>query len=222
VLEETKPRLLLIEDDPDLGPIIADVLTESYQVELVDEGTRGLQAVLRDDADIIVVDRRLPGLDGTELVIRSREARIATPILMLTALSTTADKVEGLDSGANDYLTKPFEFDELFARLRALTRVFDPQGQSVAVGDWQFYPDDGCIVSPHIGRVLLTPRETELLRLFTDSPDRTFTRHQILRAVFRADEQPGTVDTYVHYLRRKTDRDVVLTVRGKGYRLGRL
>lgn len=218
----TKQRLLLIEDDPDLGPIVADVLGESYQVELVDDGVRGLDAVLRDEADVIIVDRRLPGLSGTELVARSRQARITTPMLMLTALGTTADKVDGLDSGANDYLVKPFEFDELLARLRALTRVFDPQGHGIPVGDWQFYPDDACIVSPHIGRILLTPRETALLRLLAENPNRTFSRAQILRAVFSGDDQPGTVDTYVHYLRRKTDRDVVLTVRGTGYRLGRL
>ncbi|HWU46499.1 MAG TPA: response regulator transcription factor [Humibacter sp.] len=219
---ETKPRLLLIEDDTELGPIIADVLGESYDVELIADGQRGLEAVLRADTDVVIIDRRLPGLDGTEVVSRSRSARVTTPMLMLTALSTTADKVEGLDSGANDYLIKPFEFDELFARLRALTRVIDPRGDALPVGEWTLYPDDGCIVSPHIGPVMLTPKECALLRLLAENPDRTFTRHQILRAVFRAEEQPGTVDTYVHYLRRKTDRDVVLTVRGKGYRLGRL
>lgn len=218
----TKPRLLLIEDDTELGPIIADVLGESYDVELIADGRRGLEAVLRADTDVVVVDRRLPGLDGTEIVSRSRAARVTTPMLMLTALSTTADKVEGLDSGANDYLVKPFEFDELFARLRAITRLIDPRGDALPVGEWAFYPDDGCIVSPHIGPVMLTPKECALLRLLAENPDRTFTRQQILRAVFRAEEQPGTVDTYVHYLRRKTDRDVVLTVRGKGYRLGRL
>jgi len=117
---------------------------------------------------------------------------------------------------------KPFEYEELLARLRALTRRFDPQGVGVMIGEWTFYPDDGCLYSPHIGRILLTPRENALLRLFAESPDRTFSREQILRSVFNVDDQPGTVDTYVHYLRRKSDKDVILTVRHKGYRLGQL
>lgn len=219
---ETKPALLLIEDDPRLGPIVRDVLAEHYTVDLVADGAEGLARGLERAHEIVVVDRRLPSLDGLALVSRLREAHVTVPILMLTALGTTADKVDGLDAGANDYLVKPFEFDELLARLRALTRTFDPQGDVIWVGEWSFYPDDDCILSPHVGRILLTPRESALLRLFAEHPDDTFSRRRILTSVFSPGEQPGTVDTYVHYLRRKTDRDVILTVRGKGYRLGQL
>lgn len=215
-------ELLLIEDDPQLGPLIRDVLAEAYTVTLAADGQVGLDAALTGDFDVMVVDRRLPSLDGLELISRLREERVVIPILVLTALSTIADKVDGLDAGANDYLVKPFEFDELLARLRALTRVFSAEGPALPIGDWTFYPEDRCIYSPHIGRILLTPREGALLRLLAENPTRTFSRKQILRSVFRADEQPGTVDTYVHYLRRKTDKDVVLTVRSHGYRLGQL
>ena len=219
---ETRPFLLLIEDDSRLGPLVAKVLEKSYDVELVADGQLGYDRAVTGDHDVMVIDRRLPSLDGLSIVQKLRDARIVTPILLLTALGTTADKVDGLDAGANDYLVKPFEYDELKARLRALTRKFEPFGAAVPIGEWTFYPDDGSIHSPHIGRVLLTPRENSLLRLFAENPDRTFSRAQILRAVFSPDEQPGTVDTYVHYLRRKTDKDVVLTVRHKGYRLGQL
>jgi two-component system response regulator QseB len=218
----SRPYLLLIEDDPRLGPLMARVLQASFEVELLADGLEGCERALSGVHDVLVIDRRLPSLDGLSIVRRLRQAHVTTPILVLTALGTTADKVDGLDAGANDYLVKPFAYDELKARLRALTRRFDPQGVGLPVGEWTFYPDDGCIYSPHIGRVLLTPRECGLLRLLAQDPQRTFTREQILHAVFSPDDQPGTVDTYVHYLRRKTDRDVILTVRRKGYRLGQL
>ena len=217
-----RPRLLLVEDDPQLGPLMAGVLESVYDVELAPDGELGLSRGVADDWAVMVVDRRLPGLDGVTLVERMRAQRVTCPILMLTALGTVRDRVDGLDSGANDYLVKPFEFDELLARLRALRRVFDGEGTSLAVGSWDFYPESRVIYSPYDGRILLTQRESDLLRLLAASPGRTFSRMQILTAVFDASELPGSVDTYVHYLRRKTDPDIISTVRGQGYRLGRL
>lgn len=218
----TKPRLLLIEDDPALGPLIRSVLEDAYLVELVTDGHAGRDRAMRDEFDVLVIDRRLPTLDGLGVVQSLRSHRVTAPILLLTALGTIADKVDGLDAGANDYLVKPFDFDELLARLRALTREFTAEGPAIDIGEWTFYPEDHSIRSPHIGRILLTPRESDLLQLFAARPERTFSREQVLSAVFQAGEQPGTVDTYVHYLRRKTDKDIVLTVRGRGYRLGQL
>jgi len=215
-----RPRLLLIEDDPRLGPLIEQVLTEFYDVTLIAEGPQGLNAGLTGGFEVMVIDRRLPGLDGLSVIELLRRHLITTPILLLTALGTTRDKVDGLDIGANDYLVKPFEFDELLARLRAVRRVFTGEGRSVAVGAWEYYPDSRTIYSPYDGRVLLTAKENELLRLLAASPQRTFSRPEILNAVFSVDDTTGTVDTYVHYLRRKTDPDMVLTVRGHGYRLG--
>ncbi|MCY7287199.1 MAG: response regulator transcription factor [Cryobacterium sp.] len=214
-------RLLLIEDDPKLGPMIRDVLAESYDVTLVADGAEGVSVGLSGEFDVMVIDRRLPGLDGLGVVDALRRKLITTPILLLTALGTTGDKVAGLDMGANDYLVKPFEFDELFARLRAIRRVFTGEGRTVLVGDWEYYPDSRTIYSPYDGRILLTDKENELLKLLAEAPRRTFSRQQILEAVFSAADTTGTVDTYVHYLRRKTDTNIVLTVRGQGYRLGR-
>jgi len=221
-MQQKQPRLLLIEDDPQLGPLIEQVLAEHYAVARVVDGDAGLEAGLTDEFDVIVVDRRLPGRDGIEIVEALRARRIVTPILMLTALGAVADRVNGLDAGANDYLVKPFEFDELLARLRALLRTFTGEGPSLSIGAWEFYPESRCIYSPYDGRIQLTVRESALLRLLAESPLRTFGRNAILRAVFESDEQPGTVDTYVHYVRRKTDKDIIATVRGEGYRLGQL
>jgi len=215
-----RPRLLLVEDDPQLGPMIAQVLGETYSVTLVADGLAGLTAGVEGSFEVMVIDRRLPSLDGLAVVEALRRKLVTTPILLLTALGTTSDKVDGLDTGANDYLVKPFEFDELFARLRAIRRVFTGEGRNISIGSWEFYPDSRTIYSPYDGRILLTTKENELLILLAESPKRTFSRQQILSAVFDADDTKGTVDTYVHYLRRKTDVDVVLTVRGEGYRLG--
>ena len=215
-----RQRILLVEDDPQLGPLVEGVLSETYDVRLVTDGERAVEAVVTEAFDALVVDRRLPGMDGTVVVRTLRDRGVVTPILMLTALGALRDRVEGLDSGADDYLVKPFEFDELLARLRALTRTYSGEGVELAVGDWRFYPESRCIYSPYDGRILLTAREAALLRVLAESPLRTFTREHILRAVFESDEQPGTVDTYVHYVRRKTAPELITTVRGEGYRLG--
>jgi len=218
----TRPRLLLIEDDPKLGPVMRDVLEEVYDVTLENTGEGGFHAATSAEFEVMVVDRRLPGADGLGIIEALRKRGVATPMLVLTALGTIQDKVRGLDAGANDYLVKPFEFDELFARLRAIRRVFSGEGPYVRIGSWEFYPESRAIYSPYEGRAILTVRENELLRLLAVNPSRTFTREQILSEVFDAGDQPGTVDTYVHYVRRKTDVDIITTVRGQGYRLGAL
>jgi len=219
---DERPRLLLIEDDPELGPVMRDVLDEVYAVTLESDGTSGLETAGANDFDVIVVDRRLPGIDGLGVVESLRAKGSTIPMLVLTALGTVQDKVRGLDAGANDYLVKPFEFDELFARLRAIRRVFSGEGPFVRIGAWEFYPESRAVYSPYEGRTILTERENALLRLLAVNPQRTFTREQILREVFDENDQPGTVDTYVHYVRRKTDVNMITTVRGQGYRLGQL
>lgn len=217
-----RPRLLLIEDDVKLGPVMRDVLTEAYDVTLCADARSGFEAGRDGDFDVMIVDRRLPGADGSDVVESLRKAGVTTPMLMLTALGTLHDKVRGLDAGANDYLVKPFEFEELFARLRAIRRVYSGEGPFIRIGSWEFYPETRAVYSPYDGRYILTERENELLRLLAEHPQRTYSREQILRAVFDESDQPGTVDTYVHYVRRKTDPDMITTVRGQGYRLGQL
>jgi len=216
----TTDRLLLVEDDPRLGPLVADVLGEDWDVTLVPSGEQALTAAAERMFAVMVVDRRLPGIDGAEFVARLRSRRDATPVLMLTALGALGDRVSGLDAGANDYLVKPFEFEELSARLRALTRDFRSEGDPLPIGEWTFYPDTATVYSPYSGRIQLTDRENALLALLALSPTTAFTRAHILSTVFGDSEVEGTVDTYVHYIRRKTDRELITTIRGTGYRIG--
>lgn len=166
----------------------------------------------------MIVDRRLPGMSGVELIGAIRTARLSTPVLMLTALGAVDDRVSGLDAGADDYLVKPFDFAELRARLRALTRGRGA-GARREVGDWLFTPSSQALYAPSGERVALTSAESELLELLTSSPEHVFSREEILDSVF-----PGgaaaTVDTYVHYLRRKSTPELIETVRARGYRTG--
>jgi len=216
------PPLLLVEDDPELGPLMVEVLRDDYAVTLVRDGDAGLTAARSGDFAVVVLDRRLPGTDGVGIVTALRRAGVATPVLMLTALGAVADRVEGLDAGADDYLVKPFDFAELAARLRALLRVHGDEETVVLIGDWEFRPASRLIHSPYEGRKVLTETEAHLLSLLAQHPDETLPRERILREVFPSGDSIGTVDTYVHYLRRKTERDIITTVRGRGYRLGRL
>ncbi|MBW4040728.1 MAG: response regulator transcription factor [Acidobacteria bacterium] len=218
----TTPPLLLVEDDPELGPLMAEVLGEDYAVTLVGDGDAGLEAGRLGDFEAIVLDRRLPGRDGVDVVRGLRRAGVVTPVLMLTALGAVSDRVEGLDAGADDYLVKPFDFAELSARLRALRRVHGEDEDVVYIGDWEFRPANRLINSPYEGRKVLTETEAHLLSLLAQHADETLSRERILREVFPVGDSVGTVDTYVHYIRRKTERDIITTVRGRGYRLGQI
>jgi two-component system response regulator QseB len=209
----------VVEDDPRLGELLVEVLGEQYDVTLEADGDAGLAAGRSGDFDVLVVDRLLPGRSGLELVQQLRHGGDATPVLMLTALGTVSDRVAGLDAGADDYLVKPFDFEELQARLRALLRVHTT-ATAIPVGTWEFHPARRTISSPYFGRVDLTPREASLVELLSSDPERVFSRAMILRHVFGPGAWPGTVDTYVHAIRRKTERALIETVRGHGYRLG--
>lgn len=216
----SRPRLLLVEDDPRLGPLSRDMLAMAWNVTLAVDLAAARSAAESALYTVMVVDRRLPDGDGASFVAWLRRRGIATPVLLLTALGQVADRVAGLDAGANDYLVKPFDFDELGARLRALTRDYSGRGTGVPIGSWTFYPENGTVESPYSGRITLTDKETALMAVLAAHPDTAFSRRHLLSAVFDRGEQEGTVDTYVHYLRRKTDRDLIETVRGVGYRLG--
>ncbi len=212
--------LLIVEDDPRLGPIMCDVLNRDWCTTLVTSIAAARESLTKRIYDVAIVDRRLPDGDGIDLVASMRARCDATPVLMLTALGEVLDKINGLDAGANDYLAKPFDFQEVGARLRALTRNYTAQSRGIDIGSWTYFPHNGTVESPYTGRLLLTERESALLGVLASQPGTVFNREQLLDAVFDRGEQLGTVDTYVHYIRRKTERDLIETVRGVGYRLG--
>lgn len=212
--------MLYIEDDTRIAEMTCEVLAEAYEVTHVADGRAGLDRALGERFDVMVIDRRLPGLDGVEITRRVRTARITTPILLLTALGAVSNRVDGLDAGANDYLVKPFDFDELLARLRALHRGFRADGRRRDIADWIFVADSLALYGPGGERASLTETESRLLEVLTESPEHVFSRSEILDAVFSPGSDLGAVETYVHYIRRKSANDVIETVRGRGYRAG--
>ncbi len=216
----TSPRLLLVEDDRELSTMLERLLTEEgYAVTAARDGQAGLHHGLVADWDVLVVDRGLPGVEGLDLVTRLRRKGVAAPVLFLTARGTVADRVEGLDAGAQDYLVKPFDVDELLARLRAMLRPPGAQAEELSVGGRRFVVEEHRIVGPGED-VLLSTREAALLEVLARRPTRVFTRDELLDAAFTRADTLGAVDTYVYYLRRKLGRAVVETVHGVGYRLG--
>lgn len=215
------PTLLIVDDDRALSAMLAELFTdEGYRVDLAYDAQQGLHRGLTGDYDALIVDRGLPVMDGIELVAVLRARGIATPILVLTARGATADRVDGLDAGAQDYLVKPFEVPELLARVRALVRR--PNDSSTLRIDGLTLDRVTRTVS---GRkagddVELSEREAALLAVLMSAPGRVYTRGQLLSSAFGGVDTPGVVDTYVHYLRRKLGRGIVCTVRGTGYRMG--
>ncbi|XAS68465.1 response regulator transcription factor [Micrococcaceae bacterium Sec5.7] len=218
--EEAKPRVLLIEDDDQLGPLTVQLLGGEFNVTLATDGQQGLHLGLTGDWDVLVIDRGLPLLDGASLIAALRRKQVSTPVLILTALGAVQDKIDGLDAGANDYMVKPFDADELAARLRALTRTYDSPRTMLPLGSWDFDPSGRIMSSAYGARVVLSPRESGLLELLARNPGRVFSRPELLTAVFEGTDGPSVVDTYVHYLRKKVGKSVILTIHGAGYRIG--
>jgi two-component system response regulator QseB len=214
--------LLIVEDDRALSVMLAELFTdEGYLVDVAHDGQQGLHRGLTGRHDAMIVDRGLPVMDGSDLVAVLRSRGVATPALLLTARGSVADRVEGLDAGAQDYLLKPFEIPELLARVRALMRR--PDGRStLRVGGLSLDRLTRRVTGTAVGGdgVELSEREAALLGILMSAPRQVFTRGQLLERVFNGVDSSGAVDTYVHYLRRKLGRDVVRTVHGTGYRLG--
>ncbi|WP_405715139.1 MULTISPECIES: response regulator transcription factor [unclassified Streptomyces] len=231
--EDDPQRILIVDDEPAVREALQRSLAfEGYGTEVAVDG---LDALARADSyapDLIVLDIQMPRMDGLTAARRLRSAGTTTPILMLTARDTVGDRVTGLDAGADDYLVKPFELDELFARIRALLRR---SSYAAAAGG---VPDDDELtfadlrmnlatreVTRGTRRVELTRTEFTLLEMFLAHPRQVLTREQILKAVWGFDFEPSSnsLDVYVMYLRRKTEAGgeprLVHTVRGVGYAL---
>ncbi len=217
----TKQRVLLVEDDRELAGMLGELLAdEGYETEAAHDGQRGLHLGLTGHYDVMVIDRRLPVLDGLELLRQLRARAVTTRVLVLSALGEVADRVAGLDAGADDYLVKPFEAEELLARLRALGRRDLEGAECLPLGTAALDLLRHEVVLPRGERITLSGREFELLRTLAQRPKAIHPRAALRTRVFADSTGESIVDTYVYYLRRKLGRDVVRTVHGLGYQLG--
>jgi len=214
-------RLLLVEDDRSLAAMLEEIFVSAgYLVDLARDGQAGLHLGLSRSYDAIVLDRGLPAIEGLDLLGRLRARGVVTPVLVLSALGLARDRVDGLDAGAEDYLTKPFDIDELLARIRALMRRHEDVADTVAVPGGRLVVSARTVVAVAGETLFVSERECALLAVLARRPTRVFTRDELMAEVFPDAEDDGVVDTYVHYLRRKLGRDAVRTVRGLGYQLG--
>jgi two-component system response regulator QseB len=214
------PRLLLVEDDPELASMLSRLLAEEgYEVDLAADGQQGLHLGLTRSFDVLVLDRGLPALDGLDLLARLRSRGVSAPTLILSARGNPADRVVGLDAGAEDYLGKPFDVDELLARLRALRRRHLDTARVLPLPGGALDLDTRHALIGTAPPIRLSERECALLATLAARPSRVFTRDD-LRAIVFDDAGTEVIDTYVHYLRRKLGRDIVDTVHGRGYQLG--
>lgn len=219
------PKLLLVEDDPRIAGFVRRGLeAEGYVVDLAADGRDGLALGRTRDYGLIVLDRMLPLLDGLEVCRTLREERCESLVLMLTARDALPDKLEGLHGGADDYLTKPFAFDELLARIAALLRrgPSRPASDILRVGELTLDPA-ARRVSRGAREIPLTVREFALLRYLMANAGTVVSRARLLSQVWHYGFDPGTkvVDVYIRYLRQKIDvgeaKPLIHTVRGFGY-----
>jgi DNA-binding response OmpR family regulator len=213
--------ILIAEDEPRIAAFVSRGLEAAgFTTVLVEDGSEALTVALRGTVDLVLLDVGLPTLDGFEVLRELRSRGSAVPVIMLTARTSTRDTVEGLEAGANDYVRKPFTFDELLARVRSRLRESPtPSGMTVSHGD---------VVLDILARratvdgkdIELSAREFALAEQFLRSPGRVLSREQLLSRVWGLDFDPGSnvVDVYVRYLRAKLGVHHIVTVRGAGYR----
>jgi two-component system, OmpR family, response regulator QseB len=220
-------RILLVEDDDRIAkPLAEDLRHQHHAVDLASDGTRGWECAQANSYDLILLDLMLPRLDGISLCQRLRRAGCNAYVLMLTARDTTSDKVVGLDAGADDYLVKPFELEELAARIRALSRRSPVAQQDI----WQYGEltlDPTAHSISFAGQALaLTPKEHLILECFLKKPTQVFSRSMLMDKIWEFEQVSGedTIKTHITNLRRKlkaagSSREMIETVYGVGYRL---
>lgn len=215
-------RILVVEDEHKIANSIKQGLEqENYAVDVAYSGTDGYDLAVTEDYDLIILDLMLPEMNGWEMCKKLRQENIHTSILILTAKGQVGDKVEGLDAGADDYLTKPFAFEELLARARALTRrPKQANGTILTAGALSLNPATFEVRSGE-KKINLTAKEFSLLEYLMRHQNKILTKDQIISHVWNydADILPNTVEVYIGYLRKKIKADLIKTVRGFGYKL---
>lgn len=220
-------KLLLIEDDKNLcNTLTFQLEKEHHKVDVCQDGRDGLDLFLQDAYDLVLLDRMLPTMNGLFILKKSRAAGIKTPVIMITALGELYDRVEGLDGGADDYLVKPFAYEELSARIRSLGRRSGKWEEHALLhfGDVSYDPSLRELSGP-AGSLMLSGREGHLVEVFLREPDVTLRRMVILSRVWGVDAEveESNLDTYIHFLRKRFSSVKstlsLTTIRGIGYRL---
>jgi len=217
-------HVLVVDDDPPVRRMLERTLAaEGHAVTTAADGGAALAAVEREAPDLVILDVAMPGIDGLAVTQRLRGKGMTAPILLLTARDAVSDRVEGLDAGADDYLTKPFAVEELIARVRALTRRGGGAGAGAQLAVGELALDLETRTVARAGRdIELTAREAELLELLMRNPRTVVTREMALAQVWEEPVSENVVDRYVGYLRRKLgDPPLIHTVRGVGFTLRR-
>ncbi len=216
-------RILVVEDEHRIAQSIKKGLEqEKYAVDVVYDGSDGYDYAKSSPYDAIILDLMLPGMGGAEVCQKLRSEGVHTPILMLTAKSTIEDRVAGLDSGADDYLTKPFAFTELLARVRALLRRSPTEMGTVLQADGISLDTKSFVVTKNNQIITLSSKEYALLEYLLRHHGMVLSKEQITEHVwdYDADILPNTVEVYVRKLRQKLGVDSIKTIRGFGYRIG--
>ncbi|MBP9716956.1 MAG: response regulator transcription factor [Candidatus Levybacteria bacterium] len=217
-------RILIVEDEHKIANSIKEGLTqEKYTVDVAYDGESGLDLAVGEEYDLIILDQMLPKISGIEIVKKVRKKEIHTPILFLSAKGETYDKVEGLNAGADDYLSKPFAFTELIARIRALSRrPTNSTGVVLKISNIELDPV-AFEVKRNNKTINLSNKEFSLLEYLMRHPNITIKKNQIISHVWNYDSDvlPNSVEVYIKHLRNKLGApDLIQTVRGFGYRIG--
>lgn len=220
-------RLLLIEDDAAFSDALAFQLRqEDIRTDICADGMDALSYIGENAYDVILLDRMLPRMDGITLLKKIREQGNHTPVIILTALGEIGDRITGLDSGADDYLVKPFEFDELMARIRCIRRrpAQWVENQKISFSDVSFAPDSHLLCGP-LGSCTLSKTESALFELLVRNPGRILPRETMISRIWGpyGNVEDGNLDNYIHFVRRRlkcvSANTTIHTVRGVGYRL---
>ena len=222
-------KILIVEDEIQLCESLKELLkNENYDVEFVHDGLSGVNFIMSNKYDVIILDIMLPDMDGIEVMTHVRSEGVTTPILLLTAKSNTTDKIKGLDKGADDYLTKPFNPGELLARLRALHRrnpyVIKREGTIITFSNITLNKSTIKLYSQN-KEVFLTHKEFELMELFISNPHHVFTKDAIISEIWSFDDDVmyNTLEAHISSLRKKMkyirSKPRIVTVRGLGYKL---
>jgi DNA-binding response OmpR family regulator len=223
-------RILVVEDEHKIANSIKKGLEqEFYAVDVAYTGIDGFDLASTEDYDLIIMDLMLPGIDGVEICQKLRVANIHIPILVLTAKGQTSDKVIGLNAGADDYLTKPFAFEELLARVRALSRRPQKTTGAILNIDNLSLNTQSYVVKRGPNQIRLSSKEYSLLEYLLRHPNQILSKEQIMNHVWNYDSDilPNTIEVYIGYLRNKIDKpfknhpSLIHTIRGFGYKIGK-